>query len=748
MAAIDAVIGAICTFALSKEQASNQVGKRFCKGISGLMGEFIKNFLYSRRSLVGNMSSPDRLDYLNVPDMLKLVDPSTGMVQGANTALSLELRNTIIRNSMIKSGQEIKDAILPFPFDPLALPYLWQYNNTNLKTATFAYELQTAQHDIHKPLERGTMSGLWQRVPGTDNKFTYTSVVQKTTTEALNQAGINQPLNIVLAEGQVIPAQQCILVPLPIPPALSLATTGSLVNGIPVCWIVADKTTSFIPLGQSLVYDVFPPTLDGFVAATPTKDNNGNPDGGFTLAWAQTGPLTFGRQKDVDGDGLINKADGGNDPDDALWDTDGDGLSDYAELKLGSDPLKADTDNDGLLDGEEAAYGTNPRRADTDGDGLTDKEEITGWEFVYANTSIGQLKTRVTSDPLSPDEDNDTLTDALEKTYGFNPRVKSSLNVLTYESQVVEQSAPRVLWRFEQPVNATSFTDSSGYNVPGSCADSNTCPTTGVAGKYGNAAMFDGVDDVITTTTSTDSNSFTVAFWANPTATPSIQFALVAYGGVAIWWNASTFNCGGPFQDNLSVTNNRDGNWHHWACTYDATTGKRSLYRDGEFLGQNQGTGYTDLQGPWYIGKSYYPLNQLDNPQYYPLKGSLDEFAVFDRALSATEVQAARDGLYNPNDLTVKPGDVLSYVNRVKNELLNRYANGLLTADLSNSVTGSNLPPTTFVLQPQQETAITGTLTVKASAASGVISLTQAAEASIQDRREQSNYAESWLKPG
>jgi hypothetical protein len=99
VAAVDAVIGIICSYALSKKQTVGQVGN---KGFSGLLGEYIKNFIYSRRSLVGNMSSPDRLDYLNVPDMLKLVDPEAGMVQGANTALSLELRNTIIRNTMLK----------------------------------------------------------------------------------------------------------------------------------------------------------------------------------------------------------------------------------------------------------------------------------------------------------------------------------------------------------------------------------------------------------------------------------------------------------------------------------------------------------------------------------------------------------------------------------------------------------------------------------------------------------------------
>ncbi len=128
-------------------------------------------------------------------------------------------------------------------------------------------------------------------------------------------------------------------------------------------------------------------------------------------------------------------------------------------------------------------------------------------------------------------------------------------------------------------------------------------------------------------------------------------------------------------------------------------------------------------------------------------QGRLDDVAVFDHALSASEVLSAQAGTFNPGDLIVKPNDVLAYVARIKNELLSPFANGLLSTSFpAQSVSASNLPPTTFILEPQQEKTIAGTVTVGAAAASGPVALTQVAEASIQDRTAQSNFAEAWIK--
>jgi hypothetical protein len=184
------------------------------------------------------------------------------------------------------------------------------------------------------------------------------------------------------------------------------------------CTLDPVRTSDAFPIPLTL--DVFPATLDGFVAWT----------------WDPNLPPLLDR----DGDGLKAQAFGGNDPNDALWDSDGDGVSDLIELRRLEgggkiSPIDADSDHDGLRDAEELRLGTDPNRADTDGDGLTDREEVQGWTFTY-NTNPTRT-TLATSDPLVADSDNDGMSDRLERTlhlsdpaaYPFHPRVYNAFGL-------------------------------------------------------------------------------------------------------------------------------------------------------------------------------------------------------------------------------------------------------------------------------------------------------------------------------
>ncbi|MCX6020023.1 MAG: hypothetical protein NTZ50_16255, partial [Chloroflexi bacterium] len=240
---IDALVASIC-LAVDRRRKNNggtpfsetTAGKRVCAGISGLVAALIQNFLYSRRALIGNMYADDRLQFLNAGDMFTLVDPGAGIVQGANATVKLDVKNTIQRNTMFKSGEEMDQQIIPFPVDPLAIPYLWQYNDTNLKSSVFQYALQPAQSDFHDGLDRGSMSGEWTFEPGgKTSRYYILRTVQTTSRDLLAQAGVNRPIQLGLAEAQVLPVQQCFLLvfpPLPFPM-------------IPICSIEADKSTNF-----------------------------------------------------------------------------------------------------------------------------------------------------------------------------------------------------------------------------------------------------------------------------------------------------------------------------------------------------------------------------------------------------------------------------------------------------------------------------------------------------------------------
>lgn len=176
-----------------------------------------------------------------------------------------------------------------------------------------------------------------------------------------------------------------------------------------------------------------------------------------------------GSDNDADGDGLpdeyeavahnVTVVKGGetsvisarSDPN--LKDTDGDGLSDYEEAQRGTNPADVDTDGDGLVDGKsvrlpadlvvskalvtdadglalgerDACGGTpilSPIEDDSDKpapDGIRDGDELRGWDVTLRGETY-----HVTSDPCSPDSDNDAMSDADEKAAGTDPRVKDT----------------------------------------------------------------------------------------------------------------------------------------------------------------------------------------------------------------------------------------------------------------------------------------------------------------------------------
>lgn len=101
-------------------------------------------------------------------------------------------------------------------------------------------------------------------------------------------------------------------------------------------------------------------------------------------------------------------------------------------------------------------------------------------------------------------------------------------------------------------------------------------------------------------------------------------------------------------------------------------------------------------------------------------------------------------GVYTATDFMVKPGASLPYTATVSNLLENRYAQGLLSSQAAGALQNQGAPQS-FVLYPQQEKSMTGTLNVNTAAASGVYSLTQVAAAQIIDWSQLSGGATLWL---
>jgi len=160
------------------------------------------------------------------------------------------------------------------------------------------------------------------------------------------------------------------------------------------------------------------------------------------------------------------------------------------------------------------------------------------------------------------------------------------------------------------------------------------------SGKYGGAYQFDGVDDFInvSSTVSLFPSLVTMSFWMKTSASGNNGIAFVASNqaaasesmevsmrnGVMFWW----FN---PGYVSTTISGVNDGTWHHHLLTYNGS--ETRVYLDGIFRTNSSlvyiPSGGTFLRiGPFTWTGSDYKFN-----------GTLDEFRIYNRSMTATEIQ-------------------------------------------------------------------------------------------------------------
>ena len=414
IALIDMLVGFICNLTGAYEKAP-MAAKWFCGGITGFVNNFIKMWIYSGNVMV-DMEAKNRMEFSGWK--YELVHPEKGIVTGNSVNIKVDITNNIKR--------------VPFPWDSLWAD-LWfkQWNDDNYKKSDFKYAWST--HDWSSvDAVYGSLSSLWQPASGS-HAFTYGRPVNSTQSFSLGSPGIRQ-LKAYLIEGYAVPEQEC---------------WGRWPVG--GCWVHANTGSNAYDIGSSISFAVLPETLDGFRSLAAKG-------AGYAQNW---GSIRFPVLYDADNDGLPYTSDG----DDHIADRDSDGMLDAYEVNIHSSASSADSDGDGLGDRQEVLAGTDPNLPDTDGDGLTDAQEVGhqdildadhdgntaewlgGWQFVYEldKTTGAPSKSWVWSDPLSADGDGDTLSDAQERVYGYNPVVKSNVNILALESHLNELDSGRLI---------------------------------------------------------------------------------------------------------------------------------------------------------------------------------------------------------------------------------------------------------------------------------------------------------------
>jgi PKD repeat protein len=201
-------------------------------------------------------------------------------------------------------------------------------------------------------------------------------------------------------------------------------------------------------------------------------------------------------------------------------------------------------------------------------------------------------------------------------------------------------------WKLDETSGLTAH-DSSGNSNDGALQNGPVWST----GVRGGGLSFDGVNAMVVANPSASLepvNGITVATWANITDTRSnaiselVRKAAPFQSGYLLRWSDTNGivqfvidQSGTPLRVNDNIPNSTYLNgWHHFAGTFDASTGVATLYVDGVSHGSSTGaatnllhTGNLQFMNFVYAGDAATP-------------GTLDEVRIYDHALSPAEISA------------------------------------------------------------------------------------------------------------
>ncbi len=207
----------------------------------------------------------------------------------------------------------------------------------------------------------------------------------------------------------------------------------------------------------------------------------------------------------------------------------------------------------------------------------------------------------------------------------------------------VYNSNPELYWRLDDAVGSSTVADSSPYGVTGSAQGGITFGQPGIKAP-GTAAQFDGSSGVIVSTQSiTNPTVYTEDAWFKTTTTSGGK--IMGFGNAASGLSSS-YDRHIYMQDNgqlvfgtwtgqtntiTSPNSYNDGSWHQVVATQGPDG--MSLYVDGSLVGTNPQTQAQAYSGYWRVGG-----DQTWGSSSPYFAGTIDEAAVFDHELSASDV--------------------------------------------------------------------------------------------------------------
>jgi len=223
-------------------------------------------------------------------------------------------------------------------------------------------------------------------------------------------------------------------------------------------------------------------------------------------------------------------------------------------------------------------------------------------------------------------------------------------------------------WRFDDG-SGTTAVDSSGNGNDGTLE--NAAGMEWAEGIRGGALSFDGTGfvNVPAEAWSSVTTQFTIAFWIfGSDSQPLDGWCFGAWGGNSrlaschIPWSDGTvyFDSGFTGQNERiskpAAANEYKGQWRHWTFVKNAESGWKMIYLDGVLW--HSGTGFTDsAEGvtEFYIGAGR-------SSERYPYTGLIDDFRLYNSALTEGEILAAMEGSTGyPYALSPNPADGTLY---------------------------------------------------------------------------------------
>lgn len=226
-----------------------------------------------------------------------------------------------------------------------------------------------------------------------------------------------------------------------------------------------------------------------------------------------------------------------------------------------------------------------------------------------------------------------------------NPSESTAKVLMLFRDLTIEAT-----YRPANQVTALSFNEGSGTAAADSSGSGHNGTLvngpTWTAGKFGNGISLDGTDDYVSvanpSTLNFGTSNFTIALWIKRQATGA-EHTIFSKAANTSWTTAGkqlfinpsnnrlTFECFGVGGVSSTGTITNDGLWHHVAVTFVDSSNTVSFYIDG--VASGGGT----LNLPADVSTHVVKIG--GHPHPHPFRGQIDEFRIFSRALSASEVQ-------------------------------------------------------------------------------------------------------------